>query len=322
MRCKISFAAAAFAAVVTLFCVYETRADDAYPSATVRLQCWSSAGAPLDLMMRQVAKQLTALFNETFIVENRPGGEGAVAMAYVKNKPADGYNILSTTSSMSFAMATSDINFTPDDFVVLPALQSEPSAVAVRSDSKFRSMSDFIGFIKAHPDQISVGGFSSAGFHQFIFYRLQQEGHFKSIWVPFAGGQDAALALLGGHIDVAIITPSSALAQIKNGDIRLLGISSVERNEYFPDVPTFKEQGFDVAASIWRGVMVKAGTSQPILDKLNATLDSMKKAQEWRDFSRLNMQSAVNISFDEMQKQVRHEVSDDREFLKATGLRK
>ena len=152
--------------VSALLNVRGAQAADAYPSATVRLECWSSAGAPLDVMMRQVSKQLGDILNQTFIVENRPGGEGAVAMAYVQNKPADGYTILSTTSSMSFAMATSDIQFKPDDFIVLPALQAEPSAVAVRADSKFKTMKDFMDFIRAHPDQVSVGGFSSAGFHQ------------------------------------------------------------------------------------------------------------------------------------------------------------
>src|SRR6202043_2530771 len=97
---------------------------------------------------------------------------------------------------------------------------------------------------------------------------LQQVGHFNSIWVPFGGGQDAAVALLGGHIDVAIMTPSSALAEVRNGDIRLLGISSEGRDEYFPDVPTFREQGYEVVASIWRGVMLKAGTPQPVIDPL------------------------------------------------------
>jgi putative tricarboxylic transport membrane protein len=307
---------------LALFGAQGLRAEDTYPSSTVRLECWSSAGAPLDVMIRQVSKQLGEVLGQTFIVENRPGGEGAVAMAYVKNKPADGYSILSTTSSMSFAMATSDIEFTPDDFIVLPALQAEPSAVAVRADSKFKTMKDFMDFIRAHPDQVSVGGFSSAGFHQFVFYRLQQEGRFKSIWVPFAGGQDAALSLLGGHIDAAIMTPSSGLAQIKNGDLRLLGISSAERDEYFPDVPTFKEQGYNVVTSIWRGVMVKAGTPQRIIIRLNAALDTMKKTDEWQKFSRLNMQSSVDVSLEGMQKQVRQEVRDDGEFLKATGLRK
>jgi putative tricarboxylic transport membrane protein len=302
--------------------VTQAVAADPYPSNTVRLLCWSSAGSPLDVMMRQLGKQFAAILRQNFVVENRPGGEGALAMAVVTNKPADGYDILSTTSSMSFAMATKDIKFSPADFIVLPALQSEPSAVAVRADSRFKTMKDFMTFIHDHPDQLSVGGFSSAGFHQFVFYRLQQEGHFKSIWVPFKGGQDAALALLGKHIDVAVMTPSSALAQIKNGDIRLLGISSAERSEYFPDVPTFKEQGYNVVASIWRGIMVKAGTPQGVIDTLMGAIETMKKSKDWQDFSRLNMQSSVTISLADMQKQVREEVAADREFLESTGLRK
>lgn len=308
-------------AAAALLAGQAANAEENYPSHPVKLLCWSSAGSPLDVMMRQLGKQLGDILQQTFIVENRPGGEGAVAMAATKNAPADGYTILSTTSSMSFAMATKDIKYTPDDFIVLPALQAEPSAVAVRADSRFKTMKQFMDFIAAHPDQVSVGGFSSAGFHQFVFYRLQQEGHFKSIWVPFSGGQGAALALLGGHIDVAIMTPSSALAQVKSGDIKLLGISSAQRDAYFPDVPTFKEQGYNVVASIWRGIMVKTATPQPIVDTLVAAIGKIKQSDDWQKFSRLNMQSQVNVSLADMQKQVRQEVHDDREFLEATGLR-
>jgi tripartite-type tricarboxylate transporter receptor subunit TctC len=293
-----------------------------YPSHPVRLLCWSSAGSPLDVMMRELGKQLGDTLGGTFVVENRPGGEGAVAMSTVVNQPADGHTILSTTSSMSFAMATGDIQYKPDDFVVLPALQEEPSAVAVRKDSQFKTMKQFMDFIRAQPDKVSVGGFSSAGFHQYVFYRLQQVGHFKSIWVPFRGGQDAAVALMGGHIDVAIMTPSSALAQIKNGDIRLLGISADNRSEYFPDVPTFKEQGYDVVASIWRGVMVKAGTPQPVIDTLLSAIAKFEQTDEWKRFSRQYMQSSVNISLADMQKKIREEVAQDREFLMSTGLKK
>jgi putative tricarboxylic transport membrane protein len=309
------------ALIATFFAASPADAAAPYPSTTVRLLCWSSAGAPLDVMMRQVGKQLGEILGESFVVENRPGAEGAIAMATLINKPADGYTILSTTSSMSFSMATKDNQHTPSQFTVLPALQSEPSAIAVRSDSQFKTMKDFIDFIRDHPDQVSVGGFSSAGFHQYVFYRLQQEAHFKSIWVPFKGGQDAALAVLGGHIDVAIMTPSSALAQIKNGDLRLLGISSAERNEYFPEVPTFKEQGYNVVESIWRGIMVKAGTAQDIIDRLTSAIEKMKQTKEWQDFSRLNMQSSMNISLEHMQKMVRDEVEADRAFLEATGVR-
>ncbi len=322
---KRAFGIAAAFAVAMSACAMtasEAVAQAPFPSRTIRLLCWSSAGSPLDVMMRQLGKQLGDEFKETSVVENKPGGGGAIAMSAVKSQPADGHTILSTTSSMALAMAMGDVPFEPDDFIVLPALQAEPSAIAVRTNSPFKTMKQFMDYIREHPDKVSVGGFSSAGFHQFVFYRLQQVGGFKSIWVPFRGGQDAALAVLGGHIDVAVMTPSSALSQIKDGDIRLLGISSETRDQYFPDVPTFKEQGYDVVASIWRGVMLKAGTPQPVVDKLMSTIDTIKKTDEWDRFSRLNMQSSVNVTLPEMQKKVRDEIAVYREFLVSSGLKK
>ncbi len=295
---------------------------DAYPSRTVKLLCWTSAGAPLDVMMRQLGKQLGEIFGQTVVVENRAGGSGAAAMATLMNQPADGYNVLSTTSSMSFTMATGRIAFGPQNFTVLPAIQAEPSAVAVRADSRFKTLTQLVEHLRDHPDTLTVGGFSAAGFHQFVFYRLQQEAKFKADWIPFKGGQEAGLALLGGHIDVAVITPSSALAQIQNGDLRLLAISSAQRDEYFPDIPTFKEQGFNVVETIWRGVMVKAGTPQSVIDILTAAIEKVRQTQEWKDFSRVNLQSSPNYSLEDMQKLVAGEISSDRAFLESSGFLK
>jgi putative tricarboxylic transport membrane protein len=310
-----------FATVLVLLAAAAAAADT-YPSRTVKLLCWTTAGAPLDVMMRQLGKQLAEIFGQSVVVENRAGGSGVAAMASLMNQPADGYNVLSTTSSMSFTMATGRIAFGPQNFTVLPAIQAEPSAVAVRADSRFKTLRQLVEYLRDHPDKLTVGGFSAAGFHQFVFYRLQQEGKFKADWITFKGGQEAGLALLGGHIDVAVITPSSALAQIQNGDLRLLAISSAQRDEYFPDIPTFKEQGFDVVETIWRGVMVKAGTPQAVIDVLTAAIEKVKQTREWKDFSRLNLQSSPNISLEDMRKLVAGEISSDRAFLESGGFLK
>jgi putative tricarboxylic transport membrane protein len=297
-------------------------ASETYPTRTVRLLCWTSAGSPLDAMMRQLAKQLAEIFGQTVVVENRAGGSGAAAMAALMNQPADGYTILSTTSSMSFTMAMGRSSFRPDQFTLLPAIQAEASAVAVRSDSPFRTLRQLVDHMRDDPGRLTVGGFSAAGFHQFVFYRLQQEAGFKSDWIPFKGGQEAAFALLGGHIDVAIMTPSSALAQIQSGEITLLGISSGKRDVYFSDVPTFKEQGFDIVESIWRGVMVKAGTPRFVIEVLTTAIEKVKQTQEWKEFSRLNVQSSVDVSLDEMQRLVADEIESDRKFLESSGFLK
>ena len=310
------------AALAVLLAAGTVAAAERYPIRTIKLLCWTSPGAPLDVMMRQLGKQLSDMFAQTVVVENRAGGSGVAAMSTLLNQPADGYTILSTTSSMSFTMAMDRIPYALDRFTVLPALQAEPSAVAVRADSRFKSLGALVADLREHPDHLTVGGFSSGGFHQYVFYRLQQEGHFTADWIPFKGGQEAGLALLGGHIDVAVITPSSALAQVQNGDIRLLGISSADRNEYFPGVPTFREQGFDIVETIWRGVMVKAGTPQPVIDALTAAIEKVKQTPEWKAFSRLNVQSDVDITLDQMQKLVAGEIQSDRAFLRSAGFAK
>jgi putative tricarboxylic transport membrane protein len=293
-----------------------------YPSKPIKFICTSAAGSPLDAMMRQLAKQIGDELKQSVIVENHAGGSGAVGMAMAKNQPADGYTIVSATGTTSFMMASGELPYTPDDFIVLRGLQAEPSAVAVRRDSKYQTLQQLIDGLRKKPDKINVGGYAVAGFHQFVFYRLQQEAKFKTEWIPFDGGNQAATALMGNHIDVAMMTPSSAIGQVKSGEIRLLAISTAARDAYFPNVPTFKEQGYDVVESIWRGIMVRKGTPQDVIAKLTSAMDRVEATAEWQKFMQFNLQSPLHLSVDQMQAQVRSEVASRREFLKKIGVAK
>jgi tripartite-type tricarboxylate transporter receptor subunit TctC len=287
-----------------------------YPDKPIRFLSLSAAGSSLDSMSRMVGKQLSEELKQPIVVEDKPGGTGAVGMAAAKNLPADGYTLVTATGSTSFMMADPASEYKPADFIFLRGLQAEPSAIAVTRDSPYHSMKELIEEMRKSPDKINVGGFAAAGFHQFVFYRLQQAAGFKNVWVPFDGGNQAVSALLGKHIDAAIITPSSALGQLKSGDIRLLGISTAARDSYFPDVPTFKEQGYDVVEMLWRGVMVKAGTPPDALKTLNAALDRMEARPDWQQFQRFNLQNNLGISMDQMQKYVVDEVASRRKFLR------
>jgi putative tricarboxylic transport membrane protein len=291
-----------------------------FPARPIKFICTSAAGSPLDAMMRQLGKQLGDELKQSVIVENHAGGSGAVGMSLTKNQPADGYTVVSATGTTSFMMASGELPFTPDDFVVLRGLQAEPSAVAVRRDSKYQTLQQLIDALRATPDKINVGGYAVAGFHQFVFYRLQQVANFKTEWIPFDGGNQAATALMGNHIDVAVMTPSSAIGQVKSGDIRLLAISTAARDAYFPNVPTFKEQGYDLVESIWRGVMVRRGTPPDVIATLGAAIDRVEATPEWHKFMQLNLQSPLQLSVDQMQALVRSEVASRREFLKKIGV--
>ena len=150
-----------------LFVAQGPRAEDAYPSATVRLECWSSAGAPLDVMMRQVGKQLGAKFSarpSSSRTDRAAKAPSPWRMSRISRPTAIQSSRRHQACRLRWRRRTSQ--FTPDDFIVLPALQAEPSAVAVRADSKFKTMKDFMDFIRAHPDQVLgrrvfLGGFPS-----------------------------------------------------------------------------------------------------------------------------------------------------------------
>ena len=291
-----------------------------YPNKAIRFICTSAAGSPLDTMMRQLARQLESELKQSVFVENRAGGSGAVGMAYATGRPADGYTVISATGTTSFMMASGELPYTPDDFIVLRGLQAEPSAVAVRRDSPFHTLRELVDALRQTSNQLHVGGYAAAGFHQFVFYRLQEAAKIKSDWIPYEGGNQAAVALLGGHIDVAIMTPSSAIGQVKSGEIRLLGISTATRDPFFPEVPTLKEQGYDVVESIWRGIMVKKGTPQDVLSTLASAIDRVEATPDWQKFMQQNLQSPLHLSMNQMQSQVRAEVASRREFLKKIGL--
>lgn len=291
-----------------------------YPGKPIKFICTSAAGSPLDVMMRQLGKQLGEQLKQPVIVENMAGGSGAVGMAYALNQPADGYTIVAATGTTSFMMAEGNLPYKPDDFLIVRGLQAEPSAVAVRRDSAYKTLGQLVDALKKTPDKVNVGGYAVAGFHQFVFYRFQQAAQFKTEWVPFQGGNQAAAALLGGHIDVAVMTPSSATGQVKTGELRLLAISTPARDHFFPNVPTFKEQGFDVVESIWRGVMVKSGTPAAVLATLTTAFDHIEASAEWQRFMQLNTQSPLNLDTEHMQALFRGEVSSRREFLKSIGV--
>ncbi|MDX3905272.1 MAG: tripartite tricarboxylate transporter substrate binding protein [Pigmentiphaga sp.] len=286
-----------------------------WPMRALHFITTSAAGSPLDSMMRALGKELGEILGQTVVVENRPGGTGAVGMNMALNAPADGYTVVSATGSTSFLMAEKDSRFQPSDFVFLRALQTEPSSVAVRKDSPYRTLKDLVEALKANPQKVNIGGFATAGFHQYVLYRLEQKAGFKATWVPYQGGNQALLALMGGHLDAAVITPSTAMAQIRSGDVRLLGISSEKRSAFFPEVPTFREQGYDVVETLWRGVMVVKGTPPEATRRLVQALEAVEKRSSWQAFMRENLQDDLPLSQPDLQRFVEKEVADRRQFL-------
>lgn len=290
-----------------------------FPDKPVTLVVWSGAGGALDTYGRKLAELLEKEAGWTVRVDNRPGGSGAVGVSQIMNQPADGYNILVLTGTLTFGIAQGLIPFHLEDLRLLRAMQSEPSSLAVLSDSQFKSADDFVSYMKAHPNGLKVGGHAPGGFHQYMLYQFMKTGGFESGWIPHDASGKVALGLLGKHLDAAMMTPSSGLAQVKSGEIKLLGISTEKRSEFLPDVPTFKEQGYDIEGAVWRGIAVKAGTPDAVVDSIQAAVDKVSASADWKEFQTKQFQDSPDWKEEEFTKRAQKDLEQQTEFLKASG---
>lgn len=297
----------------------QTAAAD-YPDKPVTLVVWSGAGGALDTYGRKLAELLEKEVGWTVKVDNRPGGSGAVGLSQIVTQPADGSNILVLTGTLTFGIAQGLIPFKLEDLRLLRAMQSEPSSLAVLNDSQFQSVEDFVAYMKENPNGLKVGGHSSGGFHQYMLYQLMKQGGFESGWIPHDASGKVTLGLLGKHIDAAMMTPSTGLAQVKSGEIRLLGVTTAERSPFMPEAPTFKEQGFDLEGSIWRGIAVKAGTPDDVVAAIQSAIDKVTASEEWKTFQKEQFQDSPNWAEAEFTERVQHDLAEQTEFLKAMGF--
>ncbi len=294
-------------------------AAEGFPDKPVTLVVWSGAGGALDTYGRKLAELLEKENGWTVRVDNRPGGSGAVGVSQIMNQPADGYNILVLTGTLTFGIAQGLIPFKIDDLRLLRAMQSEPSSLAVLSSSPVKSVDDFVKYMKEHPNGLKVGGHAPGGFHQFMLYQFMKAGGFESGWIPHDASGKVALGLLGKHLDAAMMTPSTGLSQVKSGEIKLLGISMDERSEFLPDVPTFKEQGYDIEGAVWRGIAVKAGTPDDVVNGIQAAIDKVTASEDWKKFQTDQFQDSPDWKEEEFTKRARSELENQTEFLKASG---
>ncbi|MEX2642908.1 MAG: tripartite tricarboxylate transporter substrate binding protein [Acetobacterales bacterium] len=313
-------AAAALSLAAMVAAGSATAAD--FPTKPVKFVVHAGAGGPIDGAIRNIAAALEKEAGWKTVVENRPGGGGAVAIAYGLSQPADGYTLISATGSLTFQLARGTAPFTADDLAFVRTLQGDPCAVLVHKDSPFKTVKDLVAHLKKEPRSVKMGGFSAGSFQRFIYSQLQKETGIDAPWIPFDSAKEASVALLGQHIDVAFFSPSTAVSQIEAGELRVIGIASEERSQFFPDVPTLKEQGYDIANPFWRGIVAKKGIPADVLAKINADIDTAVAGPDWKAYMNNFKVDSIKIMGEPFAELAKKEVADRRDFLREVGLLK
>ncbi len=239
----------------------------AYPEKTVEIVAWASPGGGSDLMCRTFAQALQeAGFPQPLYVVNKPGGSGAVGMAYVQGKPADGYTILGVTNNLIFTpLTTPGFQYTWRDFEPIAMFGYDPKYIVVAAGSPFQTIEDLINYAKAHPGEVKVGTFGPGSDDHIVGMLLAQKAEVDLNFIPFDSGGEILAALLGGHIDAQVAELNEVKGQFDAGAVRILAVATAARVQALPDVPTLTEKGWEVVLPKFRGFMVKKGTPEDVV---------------------------------------------------------
>ena len=193
-------------------------------------------------------------------------------------------------------------------------------ALAVRDDSRFRTVKDLVTAAKAKPKTINVAiTFPGGSAHQLIF-RLEQLTGAKFNTVSFKSGTDAATAVLGGHVHATAENLGEVMPFVESRNLRLLGVPAMQRPAGLPNVPTLKEQGFDVHAGGYRGFVAPAGIPREAVALWDATLAKVHTSPTWKEYMRRNMYEDVYMSAEEMTRWLVSEQAETTRFLTEMGL--
>jgi len=297
-----------------------------YPEHDITLIIQASPGGGSDLFARIFANAVTThkLLPVAIVPENMPGASGAVAYAYVAEKVGDPYYILNasgtfiTTPILGEGTDAAKVNYT--NFTPIAALALDEMVIAVKTDSKYATLTDLIDVAKAQPDAIIAGGTEFGSPDSICYYLLEKETGAKFNYVVFDGGDEVNAALLGGNIDVAIGNPGDFMELYKGGKIRLIGSFSEERLASLSEVPTVKEQGINAVYQLTRGFAAPKDIPAEALTVLEKVVQDYMQTPEWKEYIAENSLTEKYMDSQEFTKFLADSTTMHTEILKEMGV--
>lgn len=256
---------------------------DEWPSRPVRMVNTFAAGGTADVLTRIVADHMTATFKQQFYVETRAGAGGTIGVKSVADSPPDGYNFALTNASLLVLHPLQNPKLGYDvkrDLVNIAMIAGSPLIVVVNKDNPAKTLKDFLAEAKtsAKPLTYSSSGVGSSG-HLFG-ENLAHLAGVKFEHVPYKGASQGLTDLAGGHIAFSVQTVSSAAALVRGGTLRALAHTGKTRLPDFPDLPTFKELGYDMVALLWFSISGPAALPKDIVQKVNTDINQAVQTPE------------------------------------------
>ncbi len=251
------------------------QAQASFPARTITMIVPFPPGGLADIVARPVAEAMARDLGQPVVVENRAGAGGGIGMGAAARATPDGYTVLLSLSSLT-VLPEADALLGRAPMFTLQALRpiarftADPTVLAVRAESPWKTAKDFIDDARRRPGAINYGSSGNYGTMHVPMEILAQNAGVKMTHIPFTGAGPAVVALLGGQIDAVSTGPATVLQHVKAGKIRVLGHWGNGRLEALPDVPALKDLGFDAEYAQWSGLFIPAGVPDAVAQRLRA----------------------------------------------------
>jgi tripartite-type tricarboxylate transporter receptor subunit TctC len=317
-----------FAAALLLAAVLPAAAQEAYPSRPVRVLVPYAPGGATDIIARIVSAKLTESLGQSFVVENRTGANGNIALEATAKAAPDGYTLLVgnvSTNAINENIYREQLGMQPSrDLVGITKLVEIPHIVVASASFPANSIAELIAAAKKEPGKINFASVGLGSYPHLDMERFMRAAGIELIHVPYKGGAGQAIpAMIGGEVQLAFFNMASLLPHIKSGRLKALAAIPSQRIPELPNVPTLAEQGFPgIGTNAWQGLFAPAATPKPIVDKLyRAVAAALGTPQMKADLGKKMLTVNLSGSPDDFQKLVVRETREWGDFLRQANLK-
>jgi tripartite-type tricarboxylate transporter receptor subunit TctC len=295
-----------------------------YPSRPIRIIVPYAPGGVTDIAARLVGQKLTDALGQSFIVENRPGANGFVAVMAAVRAPADGYTLLVGTIA-EFTINPALYKKLPydvaRDLAPVAMLSDTPLVLATNGNSPYHSVEDVILAAKREPETLGIASPGTGTFNHITIEQLELEAGIKLLHVPYRGGAPAATAVAAGDIPFGLLAISSVVPFLESKHIRVLAVTTSKRSSFNPEWRTLRDEGVPkIDASNWVGMFAPKNVPRPIVEKLHDEIQKILVTADIRSLFAVGGADTVPMSIADFDARIRADTARFKDIVREAGI--